>query len=354
MMPVASLSSPSLALAPQPLRALRRGRTLAASPRLSTHHRHVRMARARAGEQTVARREAGLQVVSKPASPLMDIPVPAVECDQSPAQDAGTTARSAVLSAAAVLALVGLSTQPALADAVDAMEPIMDAVSEQGSLQEGFLSAFLLIFFSEIGDKTFFIAVLLALQKPKSAVFAGTFGALAIMTCISVALGEVLHLADEALHDSLPPALADQPLDDYAAVLLLVIFGVQTILGAKESGDAADEEREEAEEDVEKLTKSAPGGADLLPLILSTFALVFAAEWGDKSFLATIALAAAASPVGVVTGAIAGHGVATGVAVSGGSLLSEYVSQELVSYAGGGLFLVFAGATVLDIIGKTT
>lgn len=55
---------------------------------------------------------------------------------------------------------------------------------------EGAVSGFLLILFSELGDKTFFIALLLALRKPKGAVFAGTFGALAVMTVISVSTGE--------------------------------------------------------------------------------------------------------------------------------------------------------------------
>lgn len=57
--------------------------------------------------------------------------------------------------------------------------------------------------------------------------------------------------------------------------------------------------------------------------MLSTFALVFAAEWGDKSFIATIALAAASSPVGVVAGAVAGHGVATALAVAGGNAMGK-------------------------------
>lgn len=55
-------------------------------------------------------------------------------------------------------------------------------------LREGLVSGFLLIFFSELGDKTFFIAVLLALKYPlrRKLVFAGSFGALAVMTVISV------------------------------------------------------------------------------------------------------------------------------------------------------------------------
>jgi hypothetical protein len=69
-------------------------------------------------------------------------------------------------AAAGVLALGGLLALPpsALAEVADAAAPLADAAAEvagDGSLTDGFLSAFLLIFFSEIGDKTFFIAVLL-------------------------------------------------------------------------------------------------------------------------------------------------------------------------------------------------
>lgn len=38
---------------------------------------------------------------------------------------------------------------------------------------QGVISAFLLVLFSEIGDKTFFVALLLALQNSKTVVFTG-------------------------------------------------------------------------------------------------------------------------------------------------------------------------------------
>jgi len=45
-----------------------------------------------------------------------------------------------------------------------------------------------------------------------------------------------------------------------------------------------------------------------------------------------------------------GHGLATGIAVAGGSLLSNYISERTAQYIGGSLFLVFAAATVFDIV----
>ena len=252
----------------------------------------------------------------------------------------GAATRAALadaLACAASLAALGAGAAPALAS--DLASSAAETAAASGSLTDGFLSAFLLIFFSEIGDKTFFIAVLLATQQSKGSVFAGTFGALAVMTVISVGIGQVFHVAEEASGAFLS---SDVPWDDYLAIALLLFFGVQTLLSAEE--DTAEEEEEDA--------KVAVAGMEFdgaAALIISTFVLVFAAEWGDKSFIATIALSAAASPIGVALGGAAGHGVATGIAVLVGDVLGDVVSERVVKYTGGALFILFAVATALDI-----
>lgn len=61
-------------------------------------------------------------------------------------------------------------------------------------------------------------------------------------------------------------------------------------------------------------------------LFLQAFTLTFLAEWGDRSQLTTIVLAARENVYGVVIGGIAGHAICTGIAVVGGKLVATQIS----------------------------
>lgn len=116
---------------------------------------------------------------------------------------------------------------------------------------------------------------------------------------------------------------------------------------------ASDEELEEAREEVDKLgKKTAPTNEQpmsQLAIFLEVTSLIFFAEWGDRSMLATVALGASQNPIGVALGAIAGHFVASSIAVAGGAVISKYISERAVSIIGGVLFLIFGAATVFGL-----
>ena len=156
-----------------------------------------------------------------------------------------------------------------------------------------FVQATSLIFVSEIGDKTFFIATLLAARASRLLTFAGCAGALALMTVISVAIGQIFHAVPAELVGGLP-------LDDYVAIASFIFFGIKSItdaLAIEEGGPSGiDEEREEAEKTLQETGADRKGG---WPLVGEAFTLTVAAEIGDRSQIATIALAAAQNPFAV-------------------------------------------------------
>jgi len=238
-----------------------------------------------------------------------------------------------LLSAIAVSSVLSMTLLPAHAATLSAE-----------SLGAGLSASFALVLASEIGDKTFFISALLAMKYSKMVVFLGSIFALGLMTVISVLIGQVFHALPTSLNSTIP-------FDDYAAIALLLWFGFQNVReGLTRPAEDEEGELKDAEESVAEATSEQKiwkaGG---LRLMAQTFGLVFAAEWGDKSMLATIALAAAKSPVGVVLGGIAGHLVATIVAVLGGSLLGKYISEKTARLVGGILFFVFAGLTIFGL-----
>lgn len=74
-----------------------------------------------------------------------------------------------------------------------------------------------MILVSEIGDKTFFIAAIMAMKQPQKLVFAGAMAALATMTALSAFLGWAA------------PALISKKWTHWAAVALFFVFGARSL-----------------------------------------------------------------------------------------------------------------------------
>jgi putative Ca2+/H+ antiporter (TMEM165/GDT1 family) len=85
------------------------------------------------------------------------------------------------------------------------------------------------------------------MQTSKFISFVGSMAALAVMTVISVAIGQIFHVVPAGIADGIP-------LDDVAAVLAFTFFGVKTLkeaLAMEEGSSAMDEEMADAEETVQ-------------------------------------------------------------------------------------------------------
>lgn len=279
------------------------------------------------------------------------------------------------LSAAVLLLSVGVAAVPEEHKAAAAQEllpqekatsphPMGPAVSEDGSNKGnmGFIHAFAasisVIIVSELGDKTFFIAAIMAMRYNRLTVLTGAILALGVMTCLSVLFGYATTII---------PRIYTY----YVSTALFAIFGVRMLReGLKMSPDEGQEELEEVQAEIKKKdeelqrSKLANGTADveagsgttlpqrkwhsfISPIFLQALTLTFLAEWGDRSQLTTIILAAREDPFGVAVGGTLGHCLCTGLAVIGGRMIAQKISVRTVTIIGGIVFLAFAFSALL-------
>jgi putative Ca2+/H+ antiporter (TMEM165/GDT1 family) len=194
---------------------------------------------------------------------------------------------------------------------------------------------------AELGDKTFFMALILAARHRGRDVFIGAFGALTAVTLISLGLGY-------GLRELLPATVVP-----WLAAALFLGFGVKLLIDAQRMrADEAEEEEKEAEQTIVE-AESRRRISTTWAVIWESFVLVFLAELGDRTQFTTIFLATAPAFTfaGLLAGTLLGHALVTWLAVGAGKWIGGRISERLLYRLSGGLFLVFGLFSLKQVLG---
>jgi putative Ca2+/H+ antiporter (TMEM165/GDT1 family) len=186
-------------------------------------------------------------------------------------------------------------------------------------------AAFVLVLPVELPDKTLFATLVLATRFRPLPVFVGVGVAFAVQSLIAVTAGSLLSL--------LPDALVS------GVVALLFLAGAVVLWRSARSGPE-DEELGET-----------PEHPSFVKAAAISFGVLFAAEWGDLSQLATAGLAArTGDPVSVFLGSWAALLVVSALAVFLGRKLADRLPIPLIRRVAAGLFLVFAVVAAVETV----
>ncbi|KAI9655057.1 MAG: hypothetical protein M1831_005017 [Alyxoria varia] len=374
--------------------------------------------------------ETGKEKYQKPKSPKDTAQVPSVDDDELPSKPKSYPIPSKPKTKEPADS-DDESEKEAPHDSPNDNWPLTDSDDSDGAHDlirwDSLFGSFSSIAATEIGDKTFIVAALMAMRHPRLQVFTAAFSALFVMTILSGVTGHAVG------------ALISKRWAAVVAAILFFVFGakslkegfdmdenqgvgdemreVQAELEEKEvdmarqqqkkgsfapangkvmselspetleSGRAAEDDRSRSRSRVAPSLKRSPsasfspspsrgfkprvanpnggfmsvvnavasGVKNLLTLVLSpawveTFSMTFVGELGDRSQIATVAMAAGQEYFWIMVGATLGHFVCTAGAVLGGSVLAGRITMRKVTLIGGGIFIAFGLFTFLEAI----
>lgn len=170
------------------------------------------------------------------------------------------------------------------------------------------------VFLAELGDKSQLITLTYALKHRWWVVLSGVGIAAFLVHGLSVLIGHFLGLT-----------LPERPIA-FAAAIAFLLFAVWTWKDSRSGGDEDDDAAPVVEPRY------------VIFAVISSFVL---AELGDKTMLATVALASDYSWAGVWIGATIGMVLADGVAILAAGLLHRRLPENFLHRMASVLFLVF-------------
>ncbi len=184
-----------------------------------------------------------------------------------------------------------------------------------------FLASFILIVVAEMGDKTQFIAMSFACKNNPYKVLLGILIAVLANFSIMVVVGELITTV--------------VPIDviSLAASLSFIAFGLWTLKPEK--------------------TKEEDPKPSRFGVVGAVAAAFFIAEFGDKTQLATISLAANyQSALAVLAGATAGMLVADGIGILAGVVLGKHIPEKILKWTSAAVFVIFGLVGVYEVLPK--
>jgi len=188
-------------------------------------------------------------------------------------------------------------------------------------------TVFTVIFLLELPDKTALAALLLATRHRPLPVFLGAAAAFVIQSAVAVAAGSLLSL------------LPREPIRIGAGILFL---GMAALLVRRNlRKDEADEQRAVEQEEVRHRRP-----------FMTAFTVVFVAEWGDLTQLATAALQARyQQPVVVFVAATLALWAVSAIAVALGNRLGAWIPERPLQFAAAGVMVLVAIALISGLLG---
>ena len=182
-----------------------------------------------------------------------------------------------------------------------------------------FAASFLLIVLAEMGDKTQFLAMSFATRYNAYKVLFAVFLATIASFAITVAIGQLLT------------TIVPMDVILLAASLSFIGFGLWTLRGEK--------------------PKSEDKKVSRFGVVGTVFVAFFIAEFGDKTQLTTISLAAQyQNAVSVFIGATLGMLLADGIGIVAGVVLGKHIPQRTIKWVSATIFLIFGLIGVYEVL----
>jgi len=189
------------------------------------------------------------------------------------------------------------------------------------------ITVYTVIFLLELPDKTALAALLLATRHRPLPVFLGAAGAFVIQSAVAVVAGSLLSLLPRA------------PIRIGAGLLFLVMAALLIRRNLRK-----DEAEEEQAVEQEEAKHQRP--------FVTAFSLVFVAEWGDLTQLATAALQARyQQPVIVFLAATLALWTVSAIAVALGNRLGTWIPERPLQLAAAAVMVLVALALITGLLG---